>query len=161
MTLRIHVAPHPDALVAMLCERLIAEPLDPFTPEIVAVPTRGIERWLTQRIGLDLPAVPGGISAHVEFPSPRDLVRWIVTGVPALGASLAAWEGASLQTVVMACIDDDLGETQNLAAAQPERVAQMQALLEKLITDGRSTPGAPQKNDVEVKRYPAKAKKGK
>ena len=48
-----------------------------------------------------------------------------------------------------------------MPAAELERVAQMQALLEKLITDGRSTPGAPQKNDVEVKRYPAKAKKGK
>jgi hypothetical protein len=37
-----------------------------------------------------------------------------------------------------------------------EKVAEMKALLEKLITDGRSTPGAQQKNDVEVKRYPAK-----
>lgn len=37
----------------------------------------------------------------------------------------------------------------------------MQALLEKRITNGRSAPGAPQKNDVEVKRYPAKAKKVK
>ena len=35
--------------------------------------------------------------------------------------------------------------------------ADMKALLEKLITDGRSTPGSPQKNDVEVKRFPAKA----
>jgi len=52
---------------------------------------------------------------------------------------------------------DDLGETKNLAAAQPERVTQMKALLEKLIADGRSTPGAAQKNDVEVKRYPAGA----
>jgi hypothetical protein len=33
----------------------------------------------------------------------------------------------------------------------------MKAVLEKLITAGRSTPGAPQRNDVEVKRYPAKA----
>jgi hypothetical protein len=31
----------------------------------------------------------------------------------------------------------------------------MHALLEKLITAGRSTPGAAQKNDVVVKRYPA------
>jgi hypothetical protein len=30
----------------------------------------------------------------------------------------------------------------------------MKALLEKLITDGRSTPGAAQKNDVEVVRFP-------
>jgi hypothetical protein len=48
---------------------------------------------------------------------------------------------------------EDLAETKNLAAEQPERVAQMQALLEKLITNGRSTPGAIQANDVEVKRY--------
>ncbi len=49
---------------------------------------------------------------------------------------------------------DDLGETKNLAAEMPEKVAEMKALLEKLITDGRSTPGAAQKNDVEVVRYP-------
>lgn len=48
----------------------------------------------------------------------------------------------------------DLGERKNLAAEQPERVTQMQALLEKLITDGRSTPGAKQKNDVRVSRFP-------
>jgi hypothetical protein len=29
----------------------------------------------------------------------------------------------------------------------------MKALLEQLITAGRSTPGTAQKNDVEVKRY--------
>jgi hypothetical protein len=37
------------------------------------------------------------------------------------------------------------------------KVIEMKALLEKLITDGRSTPGAAQKNDVEVKRFPAEA----
>ncbi len=48
----------------------------------------------------------------------------------------------------------DLGERKNLAAEQPERVTQIQALFEKLITDGRSTPGAKQKNDVRVRRFP-------
>ena len=48
----------------------------------------------------------------------------------------------------------DLGETQNLAEQQPERVEQMQTLLEKIIRDGRSNAGPPQKNDVRVKRYP-------
>ncbi len=56
---------------------------------------------------------------------------------------------------------EDLGETKNLAAEQPERVAQMQALLEKLITGGRSTRGATQANDVEVKRYPQPESKAK
>ena len=46
-----------------------------------------------------------------------------------------------------------------LAAAMPEKVAEMKALLEKRITDGRSTPRAKQKNDVEVRRYPAQAVK--
>jgi hypothetical protein len=49
---------------------------------------------------------------------------------------------------------NDLGETRNLAAAQPEKLAEMKALLEKLITEGRSTPGQRQANDVAVVRHP-------
>ncbi|MCX6905060.1 MAG: sulfatase-like hydrolase/transferase [Verrucomicrobia bacterium] len=48
----------------------------------------------------------------------------------------------------------DIGETNNLAANNPARVAEMKGLLEKLITDGRSNPGPPQENDVEVRRFP-------
>jgi len=48
----------------------------------------------------------------------------------------------------------DPGETNNRAAVQTERVKAMNELLEKYITDGRSTPGTPQKNNVEVRRYP-------
>jgi arylsulfatase A len=51
----------------------------------------------------------------------------------------------------------DLGETTNVAAANPARVAELKSLLEQLITRGRSTPGSPQPNDVEVRRYPQKA----
>jgi arylsulfatase A-like enzyme len=61
-------------------------------------------------------------------------------------------------------LDDDLGEMKNLAAEKPELVAEMKALMEKLIADGRSTPGAAQRNDVEVKIHKggvqAPAKKG-
>jgi arylsulfatase A len=49
---------------------------------------------------------------------------------------------------------DDIAETNNLAAKEKQRVADMRAQLEKYIADGRSTPGTPQKNDVEVIRYP-------
>ena len=54
-------------------------------------------------------------------------------------------------------LDDDIGEMTNLASEKPELVAEMSALMEKLITDGRSTPGAKQKNDMEVRRYPSTA----
>lgn len=37
----------------------------------------------------------------------------------------------------------------------------MRTLLERLIVDGRSAPGAKQKNDVEVRRVPAEKTKAK
>jgi arylsulfatase A-like enzyme len=76
--------------------------------------------------------------------------------IPAPGSGGWGKGGDQSQPVQLYNLADDLGETKNLAAVMPEKVAAMAALLEKLITDGRSTPGALQKNDVEVKRYPAK-----
>ncbi len=75
--------------------------------------------------------------------------------IPAPGSGGWGKGGDQSQPVQLYNLADDLGETKNLAAAMPEKVAEMKALLEKLITDGRSTPGVAQKNDVEVKRYPA------
>ncbi len=47
-------------------------------------------------------------------------------------------------------MSDDEGERRNLAAAEPATVARLTALLESYVADGRSTPGAPQRNDVPV-----------
>ena len=44
----------------------------------------------------------------------------------------------------------DISERRNLQAEHPEVVKQLTALLEKYVADGRSTPGAPQKNDVAI-----------
>lgn len=44
----------------------------------------------------------------------------------------------------------DIGETNNLYAEQPERVTSMTQLLEKVVADGRSTPGPKQANDAPV-----------
>lgn len=44
----------------------------------------------------------------------------------------------------------DIGGTKNLCAAHPEVVEKMTALLEQLVSQGRSTPGPVQKNDVAV-----------
>jgi arylsulfatase A-like enzyme len=70
-------------------------------------------------------------------------------------------DGDATQPVQLYNLADDLGETKNLAADQPERVAEMKSLLDRLIADGRSAPGAPQKNDVEVRRYPQTASPAK
>ncbi len=61
----------------MLAE-LVAEPLrDPMTPEVVSVPTKGIERWLSQRLSARLGVSPGmsdGVCANIAFPFPGTLV---------------------------------------------------------------------------------------
>lgn len=77
--------------------------------------------------------------------------------IPAPGSGGWGTGGDQSQPIQLYNLADDLGETKNLAAAMPEKVSEMKSLLEKLITDGRSTPGAAQQNDVGVKRYPSEA----
>ncbi len=77
--------------------------------------------------------------------------------IPSPGSGGWGKGGDQSQPVQLYNLADDLGESKNLAAALPDKVAEMTVLLEKLITAGRSTPGASQPNDVEVKRYPVKA----
>lgn len=75
--------------------------------------------------------------------------------IPAPGSGGWSQGGDPSRPVQLYNLAEDLAETKNLAAAMPEKVAEMKTLLEKVITAGRSTPGAPQKNDVEVRRYPS------
>lgn len=73
--LRVHVAERTDVLVEALAGVLAAAPADPFTPDVVAVPTRGVERWVAQRLSHRLGTLSGdGICANVLFPSPARLV---------------------------------------------------------------------------------------
>jgi hypothetical protein len=99
--LYLHRAERADRLVAALAE-LLADPaggdMDPrsaesrsrsraaerrhagdiFVPELVAVHSRGIERWLAQELSGRLgssAARSDGVCANVEFPFPRALVR--------------------------------------------------------------------------------------
>jgi arylsulfatase A-like enzyme len=44
----------------------------------------------------------------------------------------------------------DPGETKNLVNTQPALAAELTALMQRLIAEGRSTPGAPQKNDGSI-----------
>ncbi|MES2736171.1 MAG: arylsulfatase [Verrucomicrobiota bacterium] len=59
-------------------------------------------------------------------------------------------------------MEADLGEQTNLAAQHPEIVARLTKKLETLVANGRSTPGAPQNNDVpvEIWKKPEAPKKG-
>jgi arylsulfatase A-like enzyme len=58
---------------------------------------------------------------------------------------------ANLPEVQLFDLKTDIGERANLQAQHPDIVARLTKLLEQQIADGRSTPGAPQKNAVAVK----------
>ena len=79
--LHVHRASRADSLVGALAGLLSATSADPFTPEVVSVPTRGMERWLAQRMSHLLGAEPGrddGVCANVRFPAPRELLAGAV-----------------------------------------------------------------------------------
>ncbi|MGS0688612.1 exodeoxyribonuclease V subunit gamma [Nakamurella sp. GG22] len=77
MTLHLHRAERADTLAAALAELLADPPADVLAQEVIAVPARGIERWLTQRLSHHLGVRDGrgdGICAAVRFPSPAALL---------------------------------------------------------------------------------------
>jgi exodeoxyribonuclease V gamma subunit len=74
VTLQIHRSERADVLVRALGELLVEVPADPFTPEVVAVPSRGVERWISQTLSVSLGGGGDGICANVDFPSPARVV---------------------------------------------------------------------------------------
>ncbi len=77
----VHRAERADVLADALAE-VLARPLaDPFAAELVAVPAKGIERWLAQRLSHRLGAPDGdGVCAGVAFRSPAALVAEAIGG---------------------------------------------------------------------------------
>ena len=59
-------------------------------------------------------------------------------------------EEAKLPEFQLYDLAQDLGETRNLLAAEPERAAKLRAALEATIAQGRSTPGPAQTNDAPI-----------
>ena len=81
VTLLIHRAERTDRLADGLGD-LLTDPLpDPFAEEVVVVPARGVERWLTQRLSQRLGVGDrgtDGVCAGVRFLSPRSLVSMLL-----------------------------------------------------------------------------------
>jgi len=108
VSLRIHRAERTDLLADGLAE-LLRQPLDdPFAREVVVVPARGVERWLTQRLSHHLGAGSrggDGVCAGVSFVSPPSLVALL------LGKERDdPWEPDRLVWPLLEVIDASLGE---------------------------------------------------
>ncbi|OBI18761.1 exodeoxyribonuclease V subunit gamma [Mycobacterium sp. E2327] len=80
MALHLHRAERTDLLADALGALLANPQADPFAEELVLVPARGVERWLSQRLSHVLGAGPGGgdgVCAGVAFRSPASLIAEI------------------------------------------------------------------------------------
>src|SRR4051794_31388674 len=112
--LHIHRAERADGLVEAL-GALFIEPLpDPFAPEVIAVPTRGMERWLTQRMSARLGTSPGrsdGVCANVEFPFPRRLIDGAVAAASGVDPDIDPWLPARALWTLLEVVDENLDES--------------------------------------------------
>ncbi|MEA2160863.1 MAG: exodeoxyribonuclease gamma subunit, partial [Solirubrobacteraceae bacterium] len=109
--LHVHRAERADALAAALATTLQTPLADPFAPEVVAVPTRGMERWLTQRMSTRLGATEGrddGICANVDFPFPGTLVGRALATATGIDPDSDPWAAERLVWTLLATVDECL-----------------------------------------------------
>jgi exodeoxyribonuclease V gamma subunit len=111
--LHVHRAERTDILARALADVLAQPPADPFAAEVVAVPTRGVERWITQRLSHRLGTAPGGgdgVCARTEFPSPGRLVAEVVAAAAGVRPDEDPWRAESLVWPVLEVVDQVAGE---------------------------------------------------
>ena len=108
----VHRAERATVLADALAE-LLATPLDdPFAGELVAVPAKGVERWLAQRLSQRLGTADGsqdGVCANVAFPSPyRLLAGATAAAAPEQAEALQAWTPDRLAWPLLTAIDESV-----------------------------------------------------
>lgn len=110
--MHIHRAERADTLADALAE-LLADPLgDPFTSEVVAVPAKGIERWLNQRLStvLGSGALADGVSANIDFADPAGLVAAILAESTGFVPDEDPWAAERVVWTLLPVLDAVLAE---------------------------------------------------
>jgi exodeoxyribonuclease V gamma subunit len=108
MALHLHRAERTDLLADGLGALLADPPPDPFAEELVLVPARGMERWLSQRLSHVLGCKPGdgdGVCAAVAFRSPGSLIAEITGTVDE-----DPWSPEAMTWPLLEVIDSSLDE---------------------------------------------------
>jgi exodeoxyribonuclease V gamma subunit len=109
--LTVHRSERADTLISPLAGLLTIPPADVFSPDVVAVPARGVERWLTQQLSRSLGAGSGdGIAANILFPSPAQLVADVLAAALGVAPEDDPWAGSRLVWTLLTVIDDSLSE---------------------------------------------------
>ncbi len=112
MSLIVHRGERTDTLVEALADLLTEPPDDVFAPEVVAVPTRGVERWLRQRLSHRLGVAAGddGVCANVEMPGLAELTGAILAELTGVDPETDPWQGSRLCWPILAVLDECRGQ---------------------------------------------------
>jgi exodeoxyribonuclease V gamma subunit len=106
---RIERATSVEDLVVGLAAQLVEQPPSGVLDTIeIAVPSRGMERWLTQRLSTELGALDGeaGVCANIAFPFPGTVVTRALAAVLGDGTEEDPWAPERLAWPVLAHLDD-------------------------------------------------------
>jgi exodeoxyribonuclease V gamma subunit len=110
----VHRAERADGLVSAL-GAVVRSPLDdPMQAEVVAVPTRGVERWLTQRLSVVLGASLGradGVCANVEFPFPGRVVNGAIATAAGVDPEADPWLPERSVWPLLHVVESSIGES--------------------------------------------------
>ncbi|MFC9894922.1 exodeoxyribonuclease V subunit gamma [Nocardia sp. NPDC127579] len=133
MPLHLHRAERADSLADSLAA-LLATPLgDPFAAEVIAVPAKGVERWLAQRLStvLGVSRAYGaggrgdGVAANIRFPSPAALVSEVLAVASGVRPETDPWAPERVVWALLRVIDAAVGEpwsavlARHLGAGEP------------------------------------------
>ena len=108
----VHRGERADVLADVLVGQLATPLPDPMVPEIVAVPERGVERWLRQRLAtrLGTGGAGDGVAANIDFDSPNRLLRQVVIATSEDPDGAQAWYTDALRWPVLQVLDEHLGD---------------------------------------------------
>ncbi|MGY2026876.1 exodeoxyribonuclease V subunit gamma [Nocardia gipuzkoensis] len=112
MPLHIHRAERADVLARALAGVLAQPQEDPFAAEVVAVPAKGVERWLTQTLSgvLGADGSADGVCANVAFPSPAALVAEVLAAASGVTPAQDPWAQERAVWTLLRVIDASLAE---------------------------------------------------
>ena len=111
--LTLHRAESAGTLASALADVLVRPLADPFQREVIAVPAKGVERWLTQRLSHVLGARDGGhdgVAANIDFPSPARLIDRALAAATGYAVDDDPWHPSRMLWTLLQVIDDCLGE---------------------------------------------------
>ncbi|MET0578342.1 MAG: exodeoxyribonuclease V subunit gamma [Ilumatobacteraceae bacterium] len=113
MTFVLHRAERADVLTDVLAGLLATPVADPFSAEVVAVHSLGVERWLAHQLSARLGATAGradGVCANLRFPFPGRMVQSALAAATGVDPGADPWRPERLAWSLLDVVEANLEE---------------------------------------------------